>query len=50
MTDLKASNAALQVTQQAVWVLAQIAGVQLLSECEYRKTRRSRGFGSSQGS
>ncbi|MBW4595333.1 MAG: type III-A CRISPR-associated protein Cas10/Csm1 [Brasilonema angustatum HA4187-MV1] len=34
MTDLKASNAALQVTQQAVWVLAQIAGV-LPSECKY---------------
>ncbi|NJR76454.1 MAG: hypothetical protein HC773_28610 [Scytonema sp. CRU_2_7] len=35
MTDSKATDAALQVIQQAVWVLAQIASVQLPSECQY---------------
>ncbi|NMG09346.1 type III-A CRISPR-associated protein Cas10/Csm1 [Brasilonema sp. UFV-L1] len=32
MTDSKATDAALPVAQQAVWVLAQLAGVQLLSK------------------
>ncbi|WP_026735582.1 type III-A CRISPR-associated protein Cas10/Csm1 [Fischerella sp. PCC 9605] len=35
MTDSKATDASLQVAQQAVWVLAQLANVQLPSECKY---------------